>query len=190
MDFPREPGRWHEERSVYPRSESRLPRRYEGRIVGQENESLATIEPAPGAVEAAQILSDLEEGVEAEKQAGGAAGLEDDLVWPDKHGRLGEEESVDMVGLDGAKDLALDLVEHAVPVGMRDGPEAREGAATIRGAGRSVGSGRHQLGVRCEPQLQQLLRPFECCPRLTASWFFRPLRFHHRLRSSSSFLVR
>jgi len=102
-----------------------------GGLLGRKHESLATIEPAPGAVEAAQVLGDLEEGVEAEKQAGGAAGLEDDLVWPDKHGRLGEEESVDMVGLDGAKDLALDLVEHAVPVGMRDGPEAREGAATI-----------------------------------------------------------
>lgn len=91
-------------------------------------------------------------------------------------GDLREEESVDMVGLDDAEDLALDLVEHEVPVGMINSPEAGEGAATIRGAGRSVGTGRDQLGIRCEPQLEQLLRPFECARHICC--LFRPLRFH------------
>ena len=59
-----------------------------GELLGRKHKSLATIKQTPGAVEAALILGDFEEGVKAEKQAGGAAGFEDDLVWPHKHGRL------------------------------------------------------------------------------------------------------
>jgi hypothetical protein len=53
-----------------------------------EHESLARVEATPNALEPARLRSDAKEGRNAEKESGGSASLEDELVRPDEHGRL------------------------------------------------------------------------------------------------------
>lgn len=56
-----------------------------------EHERLPTVETPPYGLHPAQLRSDLQESGKAEEEGRRAAGLEDEFVRPNKHGRFASE---------------------------------------------------------------------------------------------------
>ena len=95
------------------------------------------------------LSSDSQESVETEEQCRGTTSLQNELVREDEHARLGEQIGIHMLGVKNGQDFAVDHVQHINP-GVGGNGLQPIGFCTVW----------KSIGARGQPNLEQLLRPY------------------------------